>query len=91
MFEITFDIPILWLLLGLSMVYITAALSKKIVYLQFQQKYYGNEHDPDVNKINFFSPFLIVQSFIFIKRNIPNFRDRNSKCDDEAASFLLLI
>ncbi|WP_216829369.1 hypothetical protein [Alkalihalobacterium elongatum] len=90
MFEITFDIPVIWLLLGVSMVYITAALSHKAVRWQFQQKNFVRSDDIDSQVQEVTSPLLIVPSFLILKRKIPSLHDGNSKNDDEVTPFLLL-
>ncbi|MFV8826924.1 hypothetical protein [Alkalihalobacterium sp. APHAB7] len=90
MFEVTIDLPVIWLLLGVSMVYITAALSRKVMHWHFQRKYFAKSNDRDNEILNVTPPLLIVLSFILIKRKIPSFHDRNSKNDDDAIPSLLL-
>ncbi|MDE5414956.1 hypothetical protein [Alkalihalobacterium chitinilyticum] len=90
MFEVTFDLPVIWLLLGVSMVYITAALSRRVVHWHFQRKDFAKRNDRENQILHVMPTVLIVLSFILIKRKIPNSHDRNSKNDDDANSSLLL-
>lgn len=88
--EITFDLPMLWLLLGTAFIFMLVMIAndrncRKLSFTRFIK-----ERDPNRTTILSVAPMLIVRSFFVRRRKIPSGKDCCRASSDEVPLFLVV-
>ncbi|UOE95477.1 hypothetical protein [Alkalihalobacillus sp. LMS39] len=83
--ELTLDIPIMWLFIGMSFVYVIAIFQRNVMYHPYCYKYERWIHHDVIQDVHVQEPRLSLRWPTFCQRKIPSLTDK-SHSDEEDRS-----
>ncbi|WP_096201492.1 hypothetical protein [Bacillus sp. FJAT-45350] len=87
MFELYFEFPVIWMIIGMLFLYVVASMTGKMLYDHCNYNRFLNEKKRMPTIVRLTELPLIANRFTYLQRKIPSKSDK-SHSDDEEGSLL---